>query len=109
MSDIRFYADEHVASAVATGLRLRRVDVLTVQQAGLAGADDETHLEFALARSRVVFTQDADFLRLAAEGRPHAGIVYAPQQTSAGHIIRGLMLIHRVLSAQDMAGVIEFI
>ena len=34
MSEIRFYADEHVASAVVTGLRLRRVDVLTVQERG---------------------------------------------------------------------------
>ena len=109
MSDIRFYADEHVASAVASGLRLRRVDVLTVREAGLAGADDEVHLEFALAQARVIFTQDGDFLRLAAQGRPHAGIVYAPQQTPAGHIIRGLILIHQVLSAEAMAGMIEYI
>ena len=109
MSDIRFYADEHVSRAIATGLRLRRVDVLTVQEAGLSGGDDEVHLAFALAEGRVIFTQDADFLRLAAQSRSHAGVVYAPQQTSAGHIIRGLMLIHQVLSAEDMAGVVEYI
>ena len=109
MSDIRYYADEHVAKAVATGLRLRGVDVLSVQDAGLQGAQDEEHLAFALAQRRVIFTQDDDFLRLAAQGRAHAGIVYASQHTSAGHIIRGLMLIHHVLSAEDMAGAIEFL
>lgn len=64
MSDIRFYADEHVAIAVTTGLRLRRVDIVTVQEAGLAGAGDEVHLAFALEEARVIFTQDGDFLGL---------------------------------------------
>ncbi len=34
----------------------------------MLGASDEEHLAFALAEGRVIFTQDADFLRLAAEG-----------------------------------------
>ena len=45
------------------------------------GATDEEHLTFALAEGRVIFTQDDDFLRLAAGGKVHAGIVYAPQHT----------------------------
>ena len=109
MSDIRYYADEHVARAVVKGLRLRGVDALTVADAGLMGAADEEHLAFALAQMRVMFTQDDDFLRLAARGLSHAGIVYASQQTSTGHIIRGLMLIHSVLAAEEMVGAIEFL
>ena len=109
MSNIRFYVDEHVASAVVAGLRLRRVDVVTVQEAGLAGATDDVHLEYARAQARVIFTQDADFLRLAAQGRSHSGIIYAPQRTAAGHIIRGLILVGQVLSAEDMVGIIEYI
>ena len=109
MSDIRYYADEHVANVVVTGLRLRGIDILSVQAAGLRGASDEQHLAFALADSRVIFTQDDDFLRLAALGYFHAGIVYAPQQTSISHIIRGLTLVHHVLTAEEMAGVIEFL
>ena len=42
---------------------------------------------------RVLFTQDADFLRLHAAGQGHHGIVYAPQQTAVGSIVSGLMLI----------------
>jgi len=90
---IRFYTDEHVASAVVHGLRQRGVDVLSVPGAGLLGATDKEHLARARTEGRVLFTQDPDFLRLHAEGARHAGIVYAAQGTSIGDIIRGLMLI----------------
>ena len=109
MSEIRYYADEHVAKAVVIGLRLRGVDAVKVSETGLLGADDDVHLKFTLTQRRAIFTQDDDFLRLAARGHAHAGIVYAPQQTSVGHIIRGLTLIHHVLSAEEMMGKIEFL
>jgi len=40
MEQIRFYFDEHIPAAVAEGLRRRRVDVLTVQEAGRSGLSD---------------------------------------------------------------------
>lgn len=91
------------------GLRQRGVDVLTVVEAGMPGASDEEHLKRALNEGRVIFTQDDDFLRLHAAGADHAGIVYAPQQTPVKDIIRGLMVIHQVLDAEDMHGQIEFL
>ena len=91
------------------GLRLRGVDVLTVQEAGMLEADDEAHLALALEQGRVIFTQDADFLRLHAKGVNHAGVVYAHQQTPVGRIIRGLMLIYQVLEPEDMCNHVEFI
>lgn len=91
------------------GLRQRGVDVLTVVEAGMLGASDEEHLKRALNEGRVIFTQDDDFLRLHAAGADHAGIVYAPQQTPVKDIIRGLMVIHQVLDAEDMHGQIEFL
>lgn len=39
----------------------------------------------------------------------HAGIAFAPQGTSIGEIIRGLMLIHQILEADDMIGHVEYI
>jgi hypothetical protein len=57
----------------------------------------------------VVITQDADFLRLHAAGVRHAGIAYAPQGTSVGAMIRGLVLIYQVLEAQDVEGHVEFL
>ena len=62
---------------------------------------DEEYLAWAAAAERVVFTQDADFLRLHAQGLSHAGIVYVHQQTPIGDIIRGLMLGQQVLDPVD--------
>jgi predicted nuclease of predicted toxin-antitoxin system len=106
---IKFCVDEHVPRAVTEGLRRRGVDVLTAQQAELRGATDDKYLAFAVREGRVVFTQDADFLRLHAAGQSHRGIVYASQQTSIGAIIRSLMLIHNALSSEDMVQHVEFI
>jgi len=106
---IRFYSDEHVSRAVIRGLRQRGVDVLSVPEAGLIGASDEEHLARALLEARVVFTQDDDFLRLAAEGVEHSGIVYARQGTAAGQIIHGLMLVHQVMEPSEMRNHIEFL
>jgi hypothetical protein len=106
---IKFYADEHVSRAVVRGLRQRGVDVLTVAEAGMLGASDADHLERARNEERVVFTQDDDFLRMHAAGTAHAGIVYAPQRTSIGEIVRGLMLIYQILDVDDMQGHVEFL
>jgi hypothetical protein len=56
-----------------------------------------------------MFTQDADFLRMHASDYPHRGIVYAPQQTPPGIIVRGLMLIYDVLRPEEMVGRVEFL
>lgn len=78
MSKIRYYTDEHVARAVIHGLRQRGVDVLTTPEANQLHASDKEHLRYALVERRVIFTQDDDFLKLAALGEEHSGIVYAP-------------------------------
>jgi uncharacterized protein with PIN domain len=106
---IKFYTDENVPNAVARGLRLRGIDVLTTNEADLLGASDEEHLALALRDGRVILTQDADFLRLHAGGVDHAGIAYARQQLSIGDLIRGLILIYQVLDADDMKNHIEFL
>ncbi len=101
--------DEHVHSAVSQGLRRRGVDVLTTQEAGLLSVSDEEHLKFAAEAGCVIFTQDADFLRLHAAGFSHHGIVYAPQQTPISNIVRGLMLIFDLYSLEDMINHVEFL
>ena len=109
MSDVRYYTDEHVAKAVIEGLRRRSVDMMTVPEADMLSASDEEQLAFAFSQGRVIFTQDDDFLKLAALGHEHAGIVYAHQRTPIGAIISGLMLIYSVLSAEEMVGNIEYL
>lgn len=109
MAKIKFYTDEHVSKAVVMGLRRRGVDVLTVPEAGTLGLSDEEHLRKAREEGRVIFTQDDDFLRLAAADTVHRGIVYATQDNTVGEIIYGLMLIYQVLEAEEMVGHVEYL
>ncbi len=109
MSQICYYTDEHVARAVIYGLRQRGIDVLSVPEAGMMGATDEAHLAFAFVQQRVLFTQDTDFLRLAASGVTHAGVVYAPQFTAIGDLIRGLVLIAQIVEREEMFERIEYL
>jgi uncharacterized protein with PIN domain len=106
---IKYYTDEHVARAVVRGLRQRGVDVLTVPEAGMLSASDEEHLALARSKGRVVFTQDDDFLRLAAAGFEHAGVVYAVQHKPVGAIVHGLMLIYEIMEPDEMRNHIEFL
>lgn len=106
---VKFYADEHIADAVVRGLRQRGIDVQTVRDVPLLGASDKVQLERARSDGRVMLTQDDDFLRLHAAGLAHAGIVYAPQGTTVGGLIRGLLLIHDVLTAEEMTDHVEFV
>jgi hypothetical protein len=39
---IRYHLDEHIARAVAVGLRSRGIDLTTTVDAGLTAADDES-------------------------------------------------------------------
>jgi len=107
---IRFYLDEHIAAGVALGLRRRNIEVTTAADAGMYGADDASQLAFAASSGRVLVTQDADFLRLHADGAAHAGIVYCRQGTvTLGAMLRRLVLISDLLSPEEIAGRVEFI
>ena len=106
---IKFYTDEHVPNAVARGLRARGVDVRTTAEAGMLGASDEDQLAWAKSEGRVMFSQDRDFLRLAAAVTDHAGVAYASRATPIGAIINGLMLVHGVLEPAEMVGRVEYL
>jgi hypothetical protein len=106
---IKFYLDEHVARAVAAALRRRGVDLLTAKESGLLGQPDEVHLSRAAQEGRVLFTQDADYLRLHAAGTSHAGIVFAVQHSPVGSIVRGLVLVYEVFLPREMVGQVEFL
>ncbi len=107
---IRFHLDENCPSAVAEGLRRRGVDVTTTPEAGLLQATDEEQLAHCARESRVLFTQDRDFLRLHAAHVPHAGIAYCAKDTkSIGVVIQGLILIWEILDSREMPGRVEFL
>ena len=82
----------------------------TATDAGLLGALDEEHLEFAKRESRVMVTHDADFLRLASETQDHPGVAYcASGSRTVGQVIRYLCLMNDCLSQAEMIGRVEYL
>ncbi len=106
---IRFHLDEHIPSAVAAGLRRRNIDVTTSVEAGLVGADDPAQLAFATTSGRVLVTYDDDFLRLHNEGAAHAGIACCRGTVKIGEQLRRLVLIHSLLTPEEMVSRVEYL
>ncbi|MEZ6099383.1 MAG: DUF5615 family PIN-like protein [Pirellulaceae bacterium] len=106
---IRVHLDENVDHALARGLRLRGMDVTTTSDASLIGATDADYISFALRESRVIFTQDQDFLIHHSRGVDHAGIVFCSQGSrTIGAIIRHLLLMNDCLEQSDMRQQLEY-
>lgn len=95
---LTLYMDVHVPIVVTESLRRKGLDVLTSQDDGTATLDDETLLARANELGRVLFSQDQDFLRIAAEwqraGRTFVGVIFAVQQgVSLGLLAEDLELL----------------
>jgi len=111
---LRIYTDENVDVAVAEGLRRRGVEAWSARDVGNLGLSDEEQLEYARRERAVVFTHDADFLRLAHEkwqqGREHWGVIYAHiGQLTVGECIRRLMDYALFMEAEEMKNRVEFL
>lgn len=107
---VRFHLDEHISLALAAGLRRRGVDVTCAVEVGLTSVADEEQLSFASGSGRVLVTQDADFLRLHRAGVPHAGIAYCHQGSlTMGKMLRRLVLVHDLMTAEEMEGRVEYL
>ena len=116
MSLLRYYLDEDCHStALAAALRQHGIDVVTTNEAGIAGANDDAQLEYAAEQGSVIVTNNiCDYTvlhtRWLASGRSHAGIVLFPQQGySIGEVVRRLAHLRRTRSAGDMQGRIEWL
>ncbi len=111
---VAFYMDENVHRAITAGLRLRGVEVLTVQEDGRRGISDPLVLERANELGRPLFSQDDDLLAEArnrqAEGRPFSGVVYAHQlHVTIGDCVRDLELMARASDPEDLENRVEFL
>lgn len=107
---IRFHFDENVNGRIVVALREYGIDVTRPIDVDLLTESDTTHWSFIKEEQRVIFTHDDDFLRLASEDQAHSGIVYCKMDTrSIGEMVRGLILIYEVLTAEEMHGHIEFL
>jgi predicted nuclease of predicted toxin-antitoxin system len=72
---LRIYTDESVPVAVAEGLRRRGIEAWSARDAGKLGMSDEEQLNYACQQRAVIFTHDADFLKIAhqwvKQGKEH--------------------------------------
>ncbi len=107
---MRFHTDENVSDAVAHGLRRRGFDITTTVEAGLRGASDGEQLAYARRESRVVISHDADMLRLASAGTPHAGVAYCHgQKYKIGQLVLKLLALGQRLTPEALKGRVEFL
>lgn len=111
---IRFYMDENVPRQITTGLRLRGIDVLTIQEDKLAGAPDPQVFARASELQRVLFTRDDDLLAIAHQHQqadiPFYGVVYAhPQTSSIGGCVNDLELIASVCVIEDCINQVQYL
>jgi len=106
--------DVHIRRAVTSALRLRSIDVLTVQEDGAAEWDDDRLLQRATELGRVLVSQDEDLLREGArrlrEHQDFSGIVYAHQlRVTVGQMVEDLELIAKATSKEEWSSKIEYL
>ena len=80
---MRFYLDEDLSGRIAEIARDMGVDIVTAQECGNLGADDDVHLAFAAQEGRCVVTRNRDHfvaltVKFLEEERPHAGVLVVP-------------------------------
>ena len=111
---IAFYLDAHIPRAIALGLRMRGIDVLTAQEDGAAMFSDAELLDRATTLGRVLFTFDDDLLAEAAKrqrlGQPFSGVVYAhPLRVTIGQCIHDLELVAKAGEPEDLRSQVLFL
>lgn len=111
---VALYMDENVHRAVTNGLRLRGIDILTVQEDQRIGFPDPQILDRATELQRVLFTQDDDFLaeanRRQIEEMDFRGVIYAHKlRVSVGDCIRDLEIIAIAANPEELANRVQYL
>jgi hypothetical protein len=107
---LRFYLDENLPIEIARQLIARGIDAITVRDMGWLGDADINHLKRATEMGRVLCTYDSDFLKMAAEGMEHAGIVFGrPESHYIGEWVKYLSLMHAICTTEEMHNRVEYL
>jgi len=117
---LSFYTDTHIAKQIAVQLRNKGVQIIRCEEVGLAEADDDEHLKYAVDHQLCIITKDDDFLRLHAtylsEGREHCGIFYSRQRDNPtiGEIVKACLEYYDLIESdagdeEDLYNTIIFI
>lgn len=113
---IKFVADENFRDHIINGLREREpsVDLVRVQDIGLASTPDPDILEWAADTGRIVLTHDVATMPVHATDRlnagvPMQGLFLIPQSRQTGEMIDELQLIMECSSADEWTGQITYL
>jgi len=111
---LKLYFDHHIPKAIALGLHLRKVDVLTAYEDGSHELPDDDLLDRATSLGRVLVTQDDDLLAEAKKrqqaGTAFSGVIYSHQDDiSIGQSIHDLQIITEAGTENDVANLMTFL
>lgn len=111
---IPLYMDEHVPRSITIGLRLRGIDVLTVQEDNLSGKSDSELLDRAVYLKRAMFSHDDDLLAEAKKRQRSSQkfyvIIYAhPLKVSIGTCIKDIELIAKFGEVEEIRNQVIFL
>ena len=106
---MKFLADENFGSAILRGLLRRNpdIDIIRVQDHGLANTDDPIILEWAANQDRIVLTHDLrtmpDFAyeRIARQQKM-PGVIAMRQDIHIGTAINDILLIIECMTAEEL-------
>src|SRR5262245_15803967 len=97
---IRLLADENFNHDIIRGVRRRKsdLDVVSVQEVGLSGADDPCILAWAAEQSRLLLTHDVTTMtRYALDrvraGQPMPGVVEVRRSVPIGLAIEEILIL----------------
>lgn len=109
-------ADENFNNDIVRALLRRnpRLDIVRLQDAGLAGADDRAVLEWAAREERVLLTHDVSTItRYAYErvqaGLPMPGVFEVSRDVPLGRAIEDLLLLAEYSLPSEWEGQIRYL
>jgi len=113
---LRYAADENFNNDIVWGLLRRnpKLDILRIQDAGLAGADDPTVLAWAADTERILLTHDVKTItRYAYErvdrGESMPGVVEVSRLIPIGSAIDDLLLLAEASIQDEWQGQILYL
>ena len=103
---VRFYLDENLSPEIVKQLQLQDIDVIR----GTLGSGDAEHLQRATDLGCTLCTEDDDFLKLAAGGLEHPGIVKGDKDKhSIGDWLKFMRFVHAICSAEELRNQVLFL
>src|SRR5207245_10890279 len=113
---LRLATDEDFNNRIVRALLRRQpnLDILRVQDAGLAGKNDDDVLAWAASEGRILITHDVTTMKRAAydriaAGLPMPGVFEISQDVSIGRAIEELLLLVFYSDQDEWEGQVRFL